>query len=61
MSAAGEGKAPAVELPVKEVKAPGKPKPVKEKKPKAPKEKKPTQAKTASHPPYFQVITSIDF
>ncbi|KAA8547464.1 hypothetical protein F0562_003672 [Nyssa sinensis] len=31
-------------------------KPVKEKKAKAPKEKKPKTAKTASHPPYFQMI-----
>lgn len=60
MSAAVEGDAPAVEQPVEEVKAPEEPKPVKEKKPKAPKEKKPKQAKTASHPPYFQVIASID-
>nr|KYP66882.1 Histone H1 [Cajanus cajan] len=53
MSATGEDVAPAVEKPVEEVKAP---KPAKEKKPKAPKEKKPKQAKTASHPPYFQMI-----
>lgn len=45
MSAAGEDVAPAVQKPVEEVKAP------KEKKPKAPK-----QAKTASHPPYFEMI-----
>lgn len=58
MSAAGEVDAPAVEQPVEEVKAAEEPKPVKEKKPKASKEKKkPKQAKTASHPPYFQVIT----
>lgn len=59
MSAAVEGDAPAVEKPAEEVTAPEEPKPVKEKKPKAPKEKKPKKAKTASHPPYFQVITSI--
>ncbi|KAK7367317.1 hypothetical protein VNO80_09326 [Phaseolus coccineus] len=41
--------APVVEKSLEEVKA-------KEKKPKAPKEKKPKQAKTASHPPYFQMI-----
>jgi len=54
MSAAEEAKVPAVEKPVEEVKAP---KLAKEKKPKAPKEKKPKQAKTASHPPYLQVIS----
>jgi len=43
--------APAVEKPLEEVV-----KAAKEKKPKAPKEKKPKQAKTASHPPYFQVF-----
>ncbi|KAA0873333.1 hypothetical protein EYC94_26030 [Enterobacter hormaechei] len=48
MSAAGKVDAPAVKQPVKKVKAPVKPKLVKE--------KKPTQAKTASHPPYFQMI-----
>ncbi|KHN41909.1 Histone H1 [Glycine soja] len=53
MSAAEEAKVPAVEKPVEEVKAP---KLAKEKKPKAPKEKKPKQAKTASHPPYLQMI-----
>ncbi|KAK7406795.1 hypothetical protein VNO78_08428 [Psophocarpus tetragonolobus] len=53
MSAAGEENATAVEKPVEEVKAP---EPEKEKKPKAPKEKKPKQAKTASHPPYLQMI-----
>lgn len=53
-AAAEEANAPAVEKPVEEVKAP---KPAKEKKPKAPKEKKPKQAKTASHPPYLQVIS----
>ncbi|XP_027908395.1 histone H1 [Vigna unguiculata] len=42
--------APAVEKPLEEVKA------AKEKKTKAPKEKKPKQAKTAAHPPYFQMI-----
>jgi len=42
--------APAVEKPLEEVKA------AKEKKTKAPKEKKPKQAKTAAHPPYFQVF-----
>ncbi|MQL05508.1 hypothetical protein EI015_25890, partial [Escherichia coli] len=47
---------PAVENPAEEVKAAEEPKPVKEKRPKAPKEKKPKQAKTASHPPYFQMI-----
>ncbi|KAL3038863.1 hypothetical protein AAZX31_01G155200 [Glycine max] len=52
-AAAEEANAPAVEKPVEEVKAPN---PAKEKKPKAPKEKKPKQAKTASHPPYFQMI-----
>ncbi|XP_061345644.1 histone H1 [Gastrolobium bilobum] len=56
MSAAGEGDGPAVELRVEETKAIEETKPVKEKKPKAPKEKKPKQAKTASHPPYFQMI-----
>ncbi|KAK7309340.1 hypothetical protein RJT34_05980 [Clitoria ternatea] len=56
MSAAVEGDAPAVEQPVEEVKAPEQPKPTKERKPRVPKEKKPKQAKTASHPPYFQMI-----
>ncbi|XP_014520023.1 histone H1 [Vigna radiata var. radiata] len=42
--------APAVEKPLEEVKA------AKEKKTKVPKEKKPKQAKTAAHPPYFQMI-----
>ncbi|RDX61676.1 hypothetical protein CR513_60076 [Mucuna pruriens] len=56
MAAAGEVNAPAVEKPVEEVKAAEAPKPAKEKKPKTPKEKKPRQAKTASHPPYFQMI-----
>jgi len=41
--------APVVEMPVE-------PKPVKEMKSKASKEKK--QTKTASHPPYFEVIVS---
>ncbi|XP_054824212.1 LOW QUALITY PROTEIN: histone H1 [Prosopis cineraria] len=51
MSTPGEGDRPAVDLPVEESK------PVtKEKKPKVPKEKKPKQAKTVSHPPYFQMI-----
>ncbi|GLT39223.1 hypothetical protein SLA2020_134290 [Shorea laevis] len=31
-------------------------KPVREKKPRVPREKKPKQPKTASHPPYFQMI-----
>ncbi|KAL5168635.1 Histone H1 [Glycine soja] len=53
MSAAEEANVPAVQKPVEEVKAP---KLAKEKKPKAPKEKKPKQAKTASHPPYLQMI-----
>ncbi|KAF7828945.1 histone H1 [Senna tora] len=48
MASGGEGDTPMVEQPVEEPKAV-----VKEKKPKAPKEKKP---KTASHPPYFQMI-----
>lgn len=61
MTAAVESVAPAVEKPVEEVKAPKETKPAKEKKPKAPKEKKPKQGKIASHPPYFQVIDSIDF
>ncbi|TKY70463.1 Histone H1 [Spatholobus suberectus] len=56
MSAAGEDVAPALEKPVEEMKAPEVPKPAKEKKPRAPREKKPKQAKTASHPPYFQMI-----
>ncbi|KAK4262089.1 hypothetical protein QN277_027696 [Acacia crassicarpa] len=51
MSSAGEGDRTAVDQ------SPEKPKPVtKEKKPKVPKEKKPKQAKTVSHPPYFQMI-----
>ncbi|XP_062102542.1 histone H1 [Humulus lupulus] len=58
MTTAAETKAPAVEVapatvPVESKKAA---KPVKEKKPKVPKEKKPKQSKTASHPPYFQMI-----
>jgi histone H1/5 len=62
MSATGEvvDISPAVEQPPEVVKAAEEPKPVKEKKPKASKEKKPKQTKTTSHPPYFQVITSIN-
>ncbi|KAK7252956.1 hypothetical protein RIF29_37280 [Crotalaria pallida] len=56
MSAAVEDVAPGLEKPSEEVKAPVETKPVKEKKAKAPKEKKPKQSKTASHPPYFQMI-----
>ncbi|KAF5735968.1 histone H1 [Tripterygium wilfordii] len=56
MAATEEVQVTAVEQPpaVEEVKPAEKP--VKEKKTKAPKEKKPKQAKTASHPPYFQMI-----
>ncbi|XP_028774552.1 LOW QUALITY PROTEIN: histone H1-like [Neltuma alba] len=51
MSSVEEGDRAAVDQPAEE------PKPVtKEKKPKVPKEKKPKQAKTVSHPPYFQMI-----
>ncbi|XP_027361662.1 histone H1 [Abrus precatorius] len=56
MSTAGEGDTPAFEKPVEELKAPEESKPLKEKKPRAPREKKPKPAKTASHPPYFQMI-----
>ncbi|XP_030524002.1 histone H1 [Rhodamnia argentea] len=70
MSTTAEGEAPAVEQPPAEAPAPAtedeKPKeveqeeeakkPVKEKKPRAPREKKPRPPKTASHPPYFQMI-----
>ncbi|ESW29933.1 hypothetical protein PHAVU_002G110800 [Phaseolus vulgaris] len=45
-----EAPAPVLEKSLEKVKA------AKEKKPKAPKEKKTKQAKTASHPPYFQMI-----
>lgn len=51
---------PPVEVPAaEELKEAEKP-PVKEKKPRAPREKKPRQSKVASHPPYFQVISSVD-
>ncbi|KAL5557584.1 hypothetical protein UlMin_039820 [Ulmus minor] len=59
MSATGEVKAPDVEVPpattaAEESKEDAKP--VIEKKPKASREKKTKQVKTASHPPYFQMI-----
>ncbi|KDP46712.1 hypothetical protein JCGZ_06500 [Jatropha curcas] len=42
--------------PATEEAKPAETKPVKEKKTRAPREKKPKQPKTASHPPYFQMI-----
>ncbi|KAM7520102.1 hypothetical protein LguiB_019064 [Lonicera macranthoides] len=53
-SSTGEVKNATVKKPMVEVAAAEKP--VKEKKIKATKEKKPKTAKTASHPPYFQMI-----
>ncbi|XP_021672982.2 histone H1 [Hevea brasiliensis] len=51
VAAAAVEEAPATEEETKPTE-----KPVKEKKPRVPKEKKPKQPKTASHPPYFQMI-----
>ena len=54
MSATEEVQNAPVEQPQQE--APVAEKPVKEKKAKAPREKKPRAPKTASHPPYFEMI-----
>ncbi|XAR57969.1 hypothetical protein NMG60_11026292 [Bertholletia excelsa] len=55
MTDIGEDEGPTVEKPTEEVPTAEEPPPAK-KKPRTPREKKPRAPKTASHPPYFQMI-----